>query len=67
MDSLVMEAARAPAAGDPLGAVNRLACPTTRSRLEAWRRRGSAISPLDDPARPGLRTTLLLCAPRPSD
>jgi len=46
MDPLITAAARALAAGDPLGALNRSPCATTRlrSRFEASRWRGSAIS-----------------------
>ena len=46
MDSLITAAARALAAGDPLGALNRAPCATTRlrSRFEASRWRSSAIS-----------------------
>jgi hypothetical protein len=46
MDSLITAAARALAAGDPLGALNGSPCATTRlpSRFEASRWRSSAIS-----------------------
>jgi hypothetical protein len=73
MDSLITAAARALAAGDPLGALKRVAL---REDAPALALRGIAMAQLGDLARarrwmtppvPGFTTTLLLPAPLPSD